>query len=87
MEQVRLSQDFGGLEHRPAEQGKSLRVVVVIAQRSSVERVAIEEWRVVDEVELHSVAHAAVEHRAEAIAIIEWHRDAADHLAWVVEFR
>ena len=82
---IRRSQGLGGLQHGPAKQGKALGVIVIVAERGAVELIAIEERRVVDEIELHSGAEAAVEHRAETVTVIEGHGDAGDYLARVVE--
>src|ERR1035441_3384068 len=58
---------------------------MVIAQRCTVERIAVEERRVVDEIELHSGAHPAVEDGTEAVAVIEGNGDAGNDDARVVE--
>ena len=87
VEQVGLPQDLRCFEHRATEQGKALRVVVVIAQWSPVQRVAVEKRRIVDKIDLHSITNAAVQYGAESIAIVERDRDTPDRLAWVVDFR
>ncbi len=59
---------------------------MIVAQRCAVERVAVEERRVVDEIELHSGANAAVEDRTKTIAVVEGNGDAGDHDPGIVEF-
>ena len=58
---------------------------MIVAQWSTIQPFAVEEGRIVDEIELHSGAHTAVEHRAEAIAIVERHRNAGNDRARMVE--
>ena len=82
---VGRAEDLGRFQHGAAEQREALGVVVIVAQRCTVERIAVEERRVVDEIELHSRAHAAVEHGTEAVAVIEGNGDAGDDLARIVE--
>ena len=82
---VGSAQDLDRLQNGAREQREALGVVVIVAQRRTVKRVAIEERRVVDEIELHSSTQAAVEHRAEAVAVVEWHGDAGDNGARIVE--
>src|SRR5271157_5581570 len=79
------TEDLRGLQHRTREQREPLGVVVIVAQRGAIERVAVEVRRIVDEIELHSRAHAAVEHGTEAVTVIERNRDAGDDLAGIVE--
>jgi hypothetical protein len=85
MKQIGLAEYLGGFQDGPAKKSKPFRVVVVVAQRSSVQGVTVEKWRVVDEVKLHAIPYAAVEHRAESVAIVERDRDAADHHLRVIE--
>ncbi len=49
-------QDLAAFNHRPREQGEALGIIVVVAQRRSVESLAVEERRVIDKIELHIVA-------------------------------
>src|SRR5450759_2776646 len=58
---------------------------MVVAQRCTVERIAVEERRVVNEIELHSGANAAVDDGTEAVAVIEGNGDAGNDDARVVE--
>jgi hypothetical protein len=58
---------------------------VIIAERSSVERLAIEERRVVDEVKLHAVEYASVYDGAESILIVVRNRDASDEGLGIVQ--
>ena len=51
---VGRAEDLRRFQHGAAKQGEALGVVVVVAQRSAVESVAVEERRIVDEIELHS---------------------------------
>src|SRR5271166_6535995 len=79
------AEDLRGLQHRAREQREPLGVVVIVAQRCAIERVAVEVWRIVDEIELHSSAHAAIKHGTEAVTVIERNGDAGDDLAGIVE--
>ena len=79
------AEDLRGLQHGAAEQREALGIVVIVAQRRAVERIAVEVRRVVDEIELHSSAHAAVEHGTEAVTVIEGNGNAGDDLARIVE--
>ncbi len=47
-------QDLRRLKHGTREHGESFSVVVVITQLRAIQSVAVEERRVVDEIELHS---------------------------------
>ena len=79
MEDIGWAQNLAGLQHSPAEQGKPLRVVGIVPLGCTVERVAIEERRIIDKVKLHARVNAAIEHGTEAVLIIERHRDAGQH--------
>src|SRR5208282_1986064 len=79
------TENLGGFQNGAAEQGEALSVVVIVAQRRTVERIAVEVRRVVNEIELHSSAHAAVEHRTKTITVVKGDGNAGDHLARVVE--
>ena len=54
MEDIRRSQELDRFQHGAAKQGVALGIVMVVAKRGAVELIAIEERRVVDEIELHS---------------------------------
>src|SRR5208283_2156523 len=86
MENVWRPQDLHGLDHGAGEKGKAFCVIVVVAQRSTVERIPVEVRRVVNEIELHSSALSAADHGTEAVAVIERHGDAGDYFARIVEF-
>ena len=85
MQNVGRSEDLCGLQNGARKQSEALGVIVIVAQGGAVKSVAVEERRVVDEIELHSGALAAVEHGAEAVAIVEGHRDAGDNRSWIFE--
>src|SRR5208283_4675678 len=85
MEDIGYAEDLRRLQYCAAEQGETLSIVVIVAQRSTVEGFAIEIRRVVNEIELHSSAYAAVEHRTEAVPVIEGDRDTGDDFARILE--
>ncbi len=78
MEDIRHAENFGGFQNGAAVECEALGIVMVIAERSAVESVAIVERRIIDEVELDAVLLAAVDHRAEAVTVIKGNGDAGD---------
>src|SRR5436853_324924 len=58
-------------EHRAAVERVTLGVVGVIAAVNAIESVSFEEWRVLDEIELHSGANAAIKDGAEPVLVVE----------------
>ena len=50
MEDVGHAEDLGGLQNGAAIQGEALGIVMIVAQRSAVESIAIVEGRIIDEV-------------------------------------
>src|SRR5208283_3483826 len=85
MEDIGYAEDLRRLQYCAAEQGETLGIVVIVTQRSTVEGFAIEIRRVVNEIELHSRAYAAVKYRTEAVPVIEWDRDAGDDFARILQ--
>ncbi len=85
VEDVGGAEDLGGLQHRAREQGEALGVVGIVARGRAVELLAVEERRIVDEVEFDAGVGAAVEHRAEAVLVVKGHGDAAQQGARTVE--
>src|SRR5437763_8351962 len=68
---VRHAEDLCCFNGGTAVERESLGIIGVIAGGRAVERVALEKRRVVNEVKLHAGLLAAIEHRAEAILVIE----------------
>src|SRR5437762_4552154 len=53
--------------------------------RGTIERIAIEKWRIINKVELHPGMLAAADYRTEPVAVVERHGDAAHHSLWVLK--
>ena len=79
------AEDLGGLQYGAREQREALGIVVIVAQRGAVESIAVEVRGIVDEIELHSSTHTAVDYGTEAIPVIEGNRNAGDDLARTIE--
>jgi hypothetical protein len=79
MEYLRGTEDLRCLQHRTAVEGEAFSVVGIIAGRRAVEPIPIKEWRVIDEVVLHSLLLAAVQNRAEAVLIVKGNGDARQY--------
>jgi len=71
MEDVGDAQDLCRFENRTRVQRETLGVVGIISRRRAVERLAVEERRIIDEVELHPGMLSPVHDRAEPILIVE----------------
>ncbi len=78
MEDIGHAEDFGGFQNGAAIEGKALGIVMIVAERSAVESIAIKERRIIDEVELDAVLLAAVDHRAEPVSGRQTDGDAGD---------
>src|SRR5271167_4725113 len=85
VEHVGYAENLRGLQHGTAEKREALSVVVIVAQRRAVECVTVEVRRVVNEIELHSSADAAVEHGTKTVAVVERDGDAGDDLSRIIE--
>jgi hypothetical protein len=76
MEDLRHAKNLRSLKHRTREQGKTFSIVGVIAAGSTIQRITIEEWRIIHEVEAHSRMIASRNYRAETVAVIKRHGNA-----------
>src|SRR5712672_2121918 len=86
MEDVRHAQNFRSLQHGAGEKSKALGVVGIVARRSAVERLAIEEFRILDKIELHASLAASGDNRSETILVVKWDRDASDNGSGIGKF-
>ena len=59
VENLRDAENLRGFQHGAGEQGEALGVVGIVARRGAVERIAVEEGRIIDKVELDSGVFAA----------------------------
>jgi hypothetical protein len=71
MKDVGHAQDFGRLKHGAAVESKALRIVRIVASGGAIEGIAIEERRVVNEIELHPGAFSTIQHGAEPVLIVK----------------
>src|SRR5471030_3248642 len=85
MEDIGDAKYFGGFQNGAAIECEALGIVIVVAERSAVERIAIIERRIIDKVELDTVLLAAIEYRTETLMVIERNGDAGNHGRWVLE--
>src|SRR5216684_4687923 len=86
MENVRHAQNFRGFQDGAGEQSKALGVVGIVTRRSAVERIAIEELRILDKIELNTGLAASGDNRRETILVVKWDRYASDDGRGVGEF-
>src|SRR5580698_10517980 len=63
------TQDLGTVEHRTAKQPKPFRVVGMIAGGRLIEKLAVEELRAIDEINLHSVGSASIDDRDKTVVV------------------
>src|ERR1700751_3848749 len=78
VEEVRNAKLLRRFDHCAAVKAEALPIVAVFASLHSVKPLAIEELRTVEEVELHAVANAAIQHGHEAVIAMEWNGDAGN---------
>ncbi len=79
MKNVGDAQNFRSLEHGAREQSKALGVVGIVPGRRAVEGVAVEIWRILDEIKAHTALTASADHRGETILVVEGNGHAANH--------
>jgi hypothetical protein len=85
MKHLGHAQDFGRFQHGAGVEREALGVVRIITGRRSVERVAVEERRIIDKVELHAGVVPAVEHGAKAILVVKRDRYAGQQHLGVID--
>ena len=85
MQHVGSTQNLGGLQHGAGKQRKAFGIIVIVAERSTIQTFAIEIRGIIDEIELHSGVNSAVEHGAKTIAIVEGHGDAGNDDARILQ--
>ena len=77
MENLGHAKNFRCFQHGAGKQRETFGVVGIVAGGSAVECLAIEEWRIIDEVETHSRVLAATDDRTKAVTVVEGNGDAA----------
>src|SRR5579872_1495330 len=75
---IRDSQQLGRLQHGPAIEVEALGIVGKIGVTMAIDAVTVEVFRTLDEVKLHAVDFPAIEHRGEAVEVVEGHGNAGD---------
>jgi len=78
MEDLRNSQNFGGFKDGAGKQCEALGIVGIVPGSSSVEGIAIEVWRIFDEIKFDVSLTGTGDHRGKAVFIIKRDGDTAD---------
>src|ERR1051326_6106292 len=76
MKEIGYTKDFCPLEHGAAEKSKPFGVVGKISRSGSVEAIAIEKRRVINEKELYAGISGAGSDGTETVLVVEGHGDA-----------
>jgi hypothetical protein len=87
VEDLWCAQDLRCFDSGAAEEPESLSVVPIISEGSSVERIPVEVWWVVNKVKSNSVVRATVKHRAKPVSVIERDGNALNDGLGAVQFR
>ena len=79
MKNLGYAENLGCFQDGARKQSKALGIIGIVPGRGTIERIAVEKWRIINKVELHPGMLAAADYRTEPVAVVERHGDAAHH--------